>query len=515
MSNLPDEEYQRLRESFERLPDRFVVVPNWGAITGSSVYGEGEPGDIDVVIKLDVPSGALLKLDRSLQNALGIEKSVQFIHEPTGPSWGNVPIYDLVAVKRNSFNVEYPNEPEFVEAFYKATPGKHVGFYKAWNEFFNKQEEELWERWASKTIKGKIVMQPKADGIRLHLHKKNGQVSVFTEMGNDQAKVFPGIEKLLESFDEVIIDVEALEYNNGSPESRWEMAWMGSGNETKKNPGKITFWAHDLLWYNGKDYSKEPYYKRLKKLSEFGSKTAGNLSLKIMPTKVADSKAALAKGLEWASGCKEQASEGAMLKSANFKYGNSKLSGVAKYKSLGELNYQVIGHRKLPRSKQQNIRWTRDHAMKMLPELLKQSRTYIFRLALKSGDGLIPMEANHKLTKEDLNVSWDEEQQEWTGLHDPKLWHMFEGWENRKEGEYAYGQSYAVTVDDPSILKKGLVLSLRPGKLSPFKGKDGNIHLSHQHPVDPQIKSQNTEVSTVEEALKMYKLNPQDYEELL
>jgi len=524
----------KLREMFEKLPDAFVVVPDWASLTGSAIYGKNrKPHDIDIVLRADAPSGSLLKLERALKEAIGEGLPVQFSLEFQGPTWAYLPLYTLVAVKNPEFEVRSLPEPGFAERFYKAAvqediskikPLEPVVHYKAAGEFYGGEEEELWEKWARRAVERgeKLVIQPKADGFRLHLHKKGSEFAVFTEKGLERSAAFPDFPKLIGKLPcrECILDVEAMAYKDSEwrhPQNRWEMAWIGSAKEPHDEP--VTFWAHDILWLDGKNVCSLPYLERLKLLRKLigDGITAGKLKLAVMPTKVATGKRGLLEALEWADSQRQCNSEGAMLKFLSFKYDTGVLGGVVKYKTVPELDTLAIGWRKVPAGKPPHVHWTKEQAFKELPKLLEKSNTYIFRCALRSEEDpnlWLPLEGDHELSESDLKLDWDEEKQTWKGTDDPKYWTMLPGWPERKAGELAYGNTYACKVEDPSWLKKGLVITVRPAELRPFKGEDGKWHISWQHPLSPNPKEPGSPIGSVEAALRAYKLDPKDFRPL-
>jgi len=301
------------------------------------------------------------------------------------------------------------------------------------------------------------------------------------------------------------------------PQNRWEMAWIGSAKEPHDEP--VTFWAHDILWLDGKNVCSLAYLERLKLLRKLigDGIIAGKLKLAIMPTKVATGKRGLLAALKWADAQRQCNSEGAMLKFLSFKYDTGVLGGVVKYKTVPELDTLAIGWRKVPAGKPPHVHWTREQAFKELPKLLEKSNTYIFRCALRSEEDpnlWLPLEGDHELSESDLRLDWDEEKQTWKGTDDPKYWTMLPGWPERKAGELAYGNTYACKVEDPSWLKKGLVITVRPAELRPFKGEDGKWHISWQHPLSPNPKEPGSPVGSVEAALRAYKLDPKDFQPL-
>jgi len=524
----------KLREMFEKLPDAFVVVPDWASLTGSAIYGKNrKPHDIDIVLRLDAPSGSLLKLERALKEAIGEGLPVQFSLEAQGPTWAYLPLYTLVAVKNPEFEIRSLPEPGFAERFYKAAvqeniskikPLEPVAHYKAAGEFYGGEEEELWEKWARRAVERgeKIAVQAKADGFRLHIHKKGSESAVFTEKGLERSAAFPDFPKLIEKLPcrECILDVEAMAYKDSEwrrPQNRWEMAWIGSAKEPHDEP--VTFWAHDILWLDGKNVCGLPYLERLKLLRKLigDSIVAGKLKLAVMPTKVATGKRGLLAALKWADSQRQCNSEGAMLKFLSFKYDTGVLGGVVKYKTVPELDTLAIGWRKVPAGKPPHVHWTREQAFKELPKLLEKSNTYIFRCALRSEEDpnlWLPLEGDHELSESDLKLDWDEEKQTWKGTDDPKYWTMLPGWPERKAGELAYGNTYACKIEDPSWLKKGLVITVRAAELRPFKGEDGKWHISWQHPLSPNPKEPGSPIGSVEAALRAYKLDPKDFQPL-
>lgn len=511
---MPPINREGLERAFNKMPDSFVVIHDWSSLVGSLVYGKETPGDIDVVLRSDAPSGALIKLERALREALGGDEPVQFIHSPSGPNWAAMPMYDLIAVKKQSFSLVQPNEPEFAEDFYKGFspfPMSPFSHYKAWKEFHKGQEQEVWDDWGVKYPHEKLIVQPKSNGIRLHIHKQGDKIAAFTEENEDRANVLVGLDGLLSEFDSIILDVEAVGYSEKGPNSRWEMGWLVEGRPPQKK-ASVVLWVHDLLFLEGKSLASDPYLERLRFLSRILPKDGGELSLRLMPTKVSNSKESLEKALEWACSQKEQNSEGAMIKVSSFSYGINRLPTICKYRTIAEIDYAVIGYRKIPAAKPQNVRWTKKQAQKMLPGLLEKSHSYAFRVALVGVDGnLVPVEGNAILSRKDLSLDWDEKKQEWTGTEDRRLWKMFHGFENRGEGELVYGSTYACKVMDESALREGLVVSVRPRSIQPFKAKGGGWHLSHHHPGDPVLRSPDTEADSVEKALKAYGLNPQEY----
>lgn len=98
------------------LPD-FVWVPDFVSITGSTIFAERDPHDMDVVIRADKVDTLLsVKLDRVLRQLF--QRPPHLILERSGPNWPFLPIYDLVLRKKDRFQVVPINEPEFEQRLY-------------------------------------------------------------------------------------------------------------------------------------------------------------------------------------------------------------------------------------------------------------------------------------------------------------------------------------------------------------------------------------------------------------
>ncbi|MEN3051288.1 MAG: hypothetical protein ABC596_05700 [Candidatus Methanosuratincola petrocarbonis] len=519
-----DDRSQLLKDLHDKLPDSFIIVPNWASISGSLVYGQHEPHDIDVILRTNAPSGSLLKLQRALQVALG-KIPIQFSVEPEGPTWSYLELYDLVAIKR-PFRIERLAEPEFAEAFYKSLAlhlpdirwGQPIKHYDVAGEFYYPDEVRLaWDKWARRLVERgeEILIQPKYDGIRLHIHFKGDAFHVFTEKGNDQAHAFPSLQDALKQagFKKCILDcefVQAKDARTWKPISRTEMTWMGTAKEPKIVP--ITVFIHDAVMYGGKNICDWPYSERLELLKELipRPKVIGRYRLYVSPTWSARSWKAFQQGIEKAVQARKLSSEGAMLKVGSFIYDPEEArTDIAKLKRLIELDCLVLGYRKIPLPKPQGEHWTEEEARKALPKSLQESNTYQCRLALldeETGD-LVPIETRHKLTEKDLELKWNEKDQQWEGTSDPSYWTMFKPFQDRAKGEYAFGLSYNISLDEPP--KPGDVLTVAPMELTPFKDEEG-WHLTWQHPIPRSLKKGGL-IGTIQAALIARKKDPEQH----
>jgi len=527
---------KKIKELFNQLPESFVLIPDGLSLTGSAIYSQDrDPNDIDIISRVHLPSGAYLKLERALKEL--IDKNVQFIEDPQGANWDMLPLYDIVAVKKPEFRIQYVNDPkEFRDQFYKEAPiktGKNIelfhpiAHYKAKGEFYEGEEDQLWRNVVKPALekKGLILIQPKGDGQRLHVHwsKSENKFLVMREDGKDRSHVFPGLDEALKKLncDSCILDCEVLQLEDGfnsAPIQRWNETWMVTGNE-RPAEAKVRFVIHDLMMLDGKNLTDQPYIDRLAELKRILPQriTKGDYQIERFATKVLRSGATfndLKRVLRWATSSKEAQrvhSEGAMIKINPFYYDPDK-SDTFKWKVQIELDEVVIGFRKIPAPKPEGEHWTSEEAMRHLPERLKKSRTYILRTALRDKDTgyLLPLEAQHKLSESDLKLRWNENKQIWEGTDDPKLWTMFKPFKDRGPGEYAFGNSYNLEVD-PGDLKPGVIVTMAPMQLRPFKDKEGKWHLTSQHPIAKNLKPAGSPVGTVQDALVAHGMDPSKY----
>jgi len=507
---------KELSELLEELPEEVVIIPDFLSVSGGFVYAsDREPNDIDLITRAFylLPEGARLKLQRMF-GALA-KVPVHWVPEEVGPIWAYAPFYDLVARKKRKIEIRELQEPEIDALLYKAVeihdarkikPGKPIAHYHTGGEFYTGDEDALWDKWVSRALDHgtKVLVQQKFDGYRFICERWNDHLAVFSDKGFDRSKVFPGLKDALPP-GEYIIDTEFMQLNKpgGEPVQRWEMAWMGGGDEPPDPFPPIRIGIHDIMWLNGKNVALEPYTKRLELLHKLFPKPyrKGKYEFKVAETKVVTDRKSLDEALQWAK--TRPGSEGAMLKYADFIYQPKTIAEVAKYKNAIEVDCAIIGWRKVIAGKPAHEHWTREEAFKHLKEQLAKSNTYIFRVAIKDGDKWVPLEADKKLTARDLKLDWDEERQRWVGTDDPKLWHMCPGFPQRKEGEYAYANTYALRVD-PGVLKCGLVITVAPVKFRPFKKDDGSIGYAWMFPRAKNLKFNKAPVAQLKNVLRAF-----------
>lgn len=517
-----------LEAAFDLLPEEFLVCPEWASLTGGTVYGE-EPHDIDVILRTEAPSGALVKLERALRDYMPVNGPVQFSLDPAGPTWAYVPLYDLIARRRSAFSLKRLDElePDFAREYYKTRvlsdpqnfrPHVPIAHYSVQSEFYYPQDLDLaWDKWAARALArgDRILIQPKFDGIRFILSVTNSRLSVFSEKGLECSHAFPGLGEALRELGliDVVMDCEFVEYTNETftvPVSRTEMAWMVAAKEPKEAP--VCIFVHDLIWARGENLASKSYLERFLRLAYLlpQPRTVGRYRLARAPTRVVTNKKSFEEAIGWAVNARELSSEGAMLKLSSFVYDPRTKPAVAKIKQLIELDGLILGYRKIPAPKPPGVHWTREEALRALPRALEESRTYSLRVGFLSEETgkLIPVETKHRLTERDLNFDWDEEKQAWIGVDDPRLWTNFPGVPERGRGEYAYGTTYNIALPEPP--QPGDVICVAPMKLTLFEDEAG-WHVTWQHPIVRHLKEKPVPVGTIESALRAHRLAPQDF----
>ena len=121
---------------------------------------------------------------------------------------------------------------------------------------------------------GKCAIESKFDGFRCQVHKKNGEVRIFSRNLEETTAMFSdiadGIRKQIKS-KTAILEGEALSYDPETDEFHPFQVTMQRKRKydleamTVKFPLRLV--AFDLLYVDGKDFTGEPYSKRHDKLA--------------------------------------------------------------------------------------------------------------------------------------------------------------------------------------------------------------------------------------------------------
>jgi len=110
---------ERAQALFEAA-ENFVYVPDFVSVSGGFIYHapEREPADIDIVLKAyHRDPNVELKLQREILKTTELEP--HWVYEPRGPNWDHMPLYDLVLVKKQNFEIrKVEDSQEFKDKFY-------------------------------------------------------------------------------------------------------------------------------------------------------------------------------------------------------------------------------------------------------------------------------------------------------------------------------------------------------------------------------------------------------------
>lgn len=288
------------------LPDKFVWIPDFVSVTGSTLYAaeDREPGDIDVVLRAErdgdgyavrtpVDASFAIKLERVLREALG-DKRVQYVPNTYGPNWTHCGLYDLCLVKREPLELIAmgEREPEFAAMEYKArtlTQSTLDHKLRGASDEIKKQALETWKE--DKVVPGRMVLSlkpmrpapagerqtvdqfykyieenleyplyisPKRDGATNYLHGDGKQVWIFSDDGEDNTDRLPHIvETLKKNFkDKSFVfgaEVEQWRDRNHFPrEAAIGAVKKGEDEDLAINIFRVIYW-------DGKDIHKLPF----------------------------------------------------------------------------------------------------------------------------------------------------------------------------------------------------------------------------------------------------------------
>ncbi|MFQ5405651.1 MAG: ATP-dependent DNA ligase [Candidatus Micrarchaeia archaeon] len=126
---------------------------------------------------------------------------------------------------------------------------------------------------------GRCVVEPKFDGMRLQVHKKNDEVMIFSRRQEPVTRMFPDIvEAVIKQVKakDAIFEGEAVAFNKKTgkflpfQKTIQRKRVYGVREKTKEIPLKL--FAFDVLYADGKDLTLVPFSSRKKKLKSMLSK---------------------------------------------------------------------------------------------------------------------------------------------------------------------------------------------------------------------------------------------------
>jgi hypothetical protein len=201
----------------------------------------------------------------------------------------------------------------------------------------NSSSNEIFHLNDLSALKGEFLIEPKYDGVRAQIHRKEKEVRIFTDEGNRIEDKFPHLVKDISAYDQesFILDGEIVKYKGNSRLSHREVAgYIHDKNDPAngENDSHFKFKLFDLLYLNGEDLTSLPLEQRKKLLEENFSDT--NFVHKVKYEK--------STGEDLPSKIKSLAtSEGAMIKRSDSKYFDGK--DWYKWKRYFELDVLVRG----------------------------------------------------------------------------------------------------------------------------------------------------------------------------
>lgn len=220
------------------------------------------------------------------------------------------------------------------------------------NEIFHLEELD--------SLSGEFLIEPKYDGVRAQVHRKDNEVRIFTDEGNQIEEKFPHLVKdaLSYTHESFILDGELVKYKGNSRLSHKEVSgYIHSEVSSKRNNPpddfNFKFKLFDLLYLNGEDKTLLRLVQRKKLLGDLFPDTNFIQKVKFEKTKAH----ALSLGIKNIS-----TSEGAMIKKSDSGYFESEnwyiwnrhfeidvlITGVQENKG-GSFNYTcAVGNRANP-----------------------------------------------------------------------------------------------------------------------------------------------------------------------
>lgn len=304
-----------------------VLVPNFVNVVGSSVHKEDAP-DLDVLIRAEIRDEHFIIQPEAIflpiRKVLDPDKKghLHFIGNPQGPHADFKPVYDLVLRA-------CPGEIQTIKAI---KPGIHYRVMKpsmsGTTDAFD--VSELWD-WSSKKInKGHgLLASPKVDGFRSIISYDGNNINVSFEDSENKHQ-FNDIKINGPSF---VIEGEFTATIDGKWVSRSQLAGIASG----KQKAEPFFWLYDLLYYNGKDMSTEPFENRLAILKKVNLPEGSFFVLEQREIKNEDD---LSSCLRWA--LTKDLAEGLFLRQSDAPYYFGSTDTAAKIKTVCELKVEVV-----------------------------------------------------------------------------------------------------------------------------------------------------------------------------
>lgn len=388
-------------------------------------------------------------------------------------------------------------------------------------EFNNK--DDLYELWAKERLEANrpIAVQPKYDGLRLLIHWEGDRVAIYTEdKKRDRAEILPDVVAEVRNLPNKsgIMDVELVLWQEDQPIPRSEMIRVIVGKTPIKGED-VRINIHDVLYLDGQPLNTKPYSERLGALGKVLPEDKKHLRKAVTWTTKSkdDFMAALDKAIAYPG------SEGAMVKTTDSDYplhgrAREETADWGKLKMVSELHVKIIGRTRKPnpwpegKRPQGNLQG--DEALKAFRELQKDSQTFYYRCAIHDNSKPISIDSQHKLTPGNLTLKYDAEHEGgvWKGTDDPQIWEMAKGFEHREQGDWAYGNTYAIKLDPAPGL--GDIITVAPILMRAWKDGD-ETHYSWTFPRVREYDPTRTKPDTIEDVEKIVDRSPKSLQKFV
>jgi len=290
LPNNKEERLDLLKQKAAELPD-FVWIPDFVSISGSTIFAEREPNDLDTVIRMEgIDSMLTLKLKRVLEETLGA--SPHIILEPAGPNWSYLPIYDLVLRKKSQFIVQEIEEPEFKEKLYHQRAASEKVLAEAKKSFEENRLEpfrfylpmkptritlpgqrQIVDRFCSYFSEDDfpVLNSKKYDGMHIIIHRKGNRVEIWTEDGSEVTNSLPSLIKEILKLtpSDFIIEAELEQWLKDIHQPREAVA-AKLHRTTIESDDDLIANVFTCVYLEGEDLHKKTEEERQKALSSIG-----------------------------------------------------------------------------------------------------------------------------------------------------------------------------------------------------------------------------------------------------
>ena len=331
--------------------DSFVIRKPFISLVGSLANWNRTEGDIDILVKARDPTPLLEAIDCAIIKLFEIKEDAladlliqmhQFIHTDSlflnakwrikraFPEWK-----DRMQILDDSFSGPFTNFVELADLVSVAREEKErqemsekklklFDWFPMLKPLHGRKKEEVYSiDSVIETIKSRkegwfeigTFVEVKFDGVHVQAHKKDNVVRIWTEDGTEITKNCPSlISELKQIPGNFIIPGEMELWKEGKHQPRADCAGVLNSKESHPDEGFLRLNIFDMLLVLWQSINDLPFTERIKYLTEIPDLKHIKKSKRIL----CHSEAEVRKAIEKVS--KEEGSEGAYLKKADFKY---------------------------------------------------------------------------------------------------------------------------------------------------------------------------------------------------